>query len=298
MSDLVLADGDNIVVGTGTGTKIGTSTSQKLGFFDSTPIAQPSGDVATALSALGLVASPTFANVPLLNAANFFSTVQTITPSASGGALNIKRLGSGNGNAQLWSVTVQLADATDTLAIGVSSSAYSTGGVLAWIGNNQPFIYYPSSVGLKIGTGTGSTAAVTLDGSGNTTLGGNLTVDGSGIFDGTLTVTNTATMNGELVCNGFLLATSDVTIDGTTTFNGAVDVGGQVTFGDSINVALGSSFGTKFGTASTQKIGFLGAAPASQQSGGAKTAAATYGANEQTMLQAAYNFGRTFGFLS
>ena len=237
MSDLIMADGDNIVVGTGTGTKIGTSTSQKLGFFNSTPIAQPSGDVATALSALGLVASPTFSNVPLLNAANFFSTVQTITPSASGGALNIKRLGSGNGAAQLWSVTVQLADATDTLAIGVSSSAYATGGVLAWIGNSQPFIYYPSSIGLKIGTGTGSTATVTLDGSGNTTLGGNLTVggaltvDSSGTFDGTLTVTNTATMNGELVCNGFLLATGNVTIDGTTTFNGAVDVGGQVTFG-------------------------------------------------------------------
>ena len=30
----------------------------------------------------------------------------------------------------------------------------------------------------------------------------------------------------------------------------------------------------------------------------AKTAAATYGPNEQTMLQTAYNVARTFGFLS
>ena len=46
------------------------------------------------------------------------------------------------------------------------------------------------------------------------------------------------------------------------------------------------------------RIGFLGAAPAVRQTGGAKTATATYGANEQSMLQAAYNALRTFGFLT
>lgn len=45
-------------------------------------------------------------------------------------------------------------------------------------------------------------------------------------------------------------------------------------------------------------LGFFGVAEATQQAGGAKTAAATYGTNEQTMLQTVYNMGRTFGLLS
>jgi hypothetical protein len=45
-------------------------------------------------------------------------------------------------------------------------------------------------------------------------------------------------------------------------------------------------------------IGFLGAAAAAQQTGGAATAGSTYGTNEQTMLQTVYNAMRTFGLLS
>lgn len=45
-------------------------------------------------------------------------------------------------------------------------------------------------------------------------------------------------------------------------------------------------------------VGFFGVSPAGQQSGGAATAGGTYGATEQSMLQAAYNCLRTFGFLS
>lgn len=37
------ADGTNIPLGSTTGTKIGTATTQKLGFFNKTPIIQPSG---------------------------------------------------------------------------------------------------------------------------------------------------------------------------------------------------------------------------------------------------------------
>lgn len=51
-------------------------------------------------------------------------------------------------------------------------------------------------------------------------------------------------------------------------------------------------------TSSKPKVGFLGAASAIQQTGGAATAGAAYGATEQTMLQAAYDALRTFGFLS
>jgi hypothetical protein len=41
-SDLTLGSGDNIVLSTTNGTKIGTATNQLLGFYNQTPIAQPS----------------------------------------------------------------------------------------------------------------------------------------------------------------------------------------------------------------------------------------------------------------
>lgn len=57
-SGATFADATNIVFNTTTGTKIGTATSQKLSFYNSTPIVQPSGSVITALTNLGLVATP------------------------------------------------------------------------------------------------------------------------------------------------------------------------------------------------------------------------------------------------
>lgn len=69
---ITLADAGNIAAGTTTGTKIGTATNQKLGFFNATPVVQQTGNVLTALGALGLVASPTLtsADVGLANVDN------------------------------------------------------------------------------------------------------------------------------------------------------------------------------------------------------------------------------------
>jgi hypothetical protein len=54
---LQMADAGNIAVGTTTGTKIGTATTQKLGFYNATPVVQPTAvadatDAATAISQL------------------------------------------------------------------------------------------------------------------------------------------------------------------------------------------------------------------------------------------------------
>jgi hypothetical protein len=46
--NVTLADGGNLAVGLSTGTKIGTSTSQKIGFWNVTPIVQPTTSVAAA----------------------------------------------------------------------------------------------------------------------------------------------------------------------------------------------------------------------------------------------------------
>ena len=43
-----IADGVNWTFGTSTGTKIGTATTQKLGFFNKTPIVQPTMGSASA----------------------------------------------------------------------------------------------------------------------------------------------------------------------------------------------------------------------------------------------------------
>jgi hypothetical protein len=54
---LQIADAGNITVGTTTGTKIGTATTQKLGFYNATPVVQPTAvadatDAATAITQL------------------------------------------------------------------------------------------------------------------------------------------------------------------------------------------------------------------------------------------------------
>lgn len=56
---LSLANSVDVALGTGPGTKIGTGTTQKLAFYNSTPVVQQTGNPVTALTTLGLLASPT-----------------------------------------------------------------------------------------------------------------------------------------------------------------------------------------------------------------------------------------------
>ena len=53
----------NLEFGTTTGSIFGTATNQKLSFWNATPIAQPSGDVLTALENLGLISSPSLSGL-------------------------------------------------------------------------------------------------------------------------------------------------------------------------------------------------------------------------------------------
>lgn len=48
--DATLVDGTDLALGTSTGTKIGTAVSQKLGFWNATPVVQPSGAAQAALT--------------------------------------------------------------------------------------------------------------------------------------------------------------------------------------------------------------------------------------------------------
>lgn len=80
-----LSDAANIALGTSSGTKIGTATTQKLGFFNATPVVQPSAtvDLGTALSSMGLRAAgtayplTTSGTVTLSGALNVTGTITT-----------------------------------------------------------------------------------------------------------------------------------------------------------------------------------------------------------------------------
>jgi hypothetical protein len=54
---ITVSDGGNVVLGTTTGTKIGTATTQKIGFYNATPVVQPTAvanatDAATVITQL------------------------------------------------------------------------------------------------------------------------------------------------------------------------------------------------------------------------------------------------------
>jgi hypothetical protein len=73
---LTLGDGGNVSVGSTTGSKIGVSASQKLGFFDATPVAQPSGaSQGTVTNSTGGTANGTMAAVGATNSADQSATI-------------------------------------------------------------------------------------------------------------------------------------------------------------------------------------------------------------------------------
>lgn len=73
----------NIVTDTTTGTKFGTATNQKIGFYNSTPIVQPTGDVITGLQNLGLMASATITATTNANLTGPITSVGNATSIAS-----------------------------------------------------------------------------------------------------------------------------------------------------------------------------------------------------------------------
>jgi hypothetical protein len=86
------------------------------------------------------------------------------------------------------------------------------------------------------------------------------------------------------------------TITSITDNRQSFDVCGS--FLDGVNWTFGTTTGTQIGTSASQKIGFLGATPAIQQTGGSATASGSYTSVEQGMLNKAYDALRTFGLLS
>lgn len=133
----LLGEGSDLVVGTATGTKIGTATSQKLAFFNSTPIVQPSGATLTALSNLGLIASPTLA-----------------ASDISSGILASARGGTGISNAgTITNATDTTITGGGTLALGGFTFTVPATGTAGLLGTAQTFTGDKTFSGLTTLTG-------------------------------------------------------------------------------------------------------------------------------------------------
>lgn len=137
----------NVVLSATTGTKIGTATTQKLGFYNATPIVQPTGDVATALTNLGLVASPTISATTALDGT--FAVNNTADPT--------KQFKWSLGNQATGSI-VTLSTASTQATGTLSIPLFTTSDTLALLGTTQSF------TGAKTFTGglTVNTANMTI----------------------------------------------------------------------------------------------------------------------------------------
>lgn len=125
--DTTFADAKNLVFNTTTGSKIGTATNQKFAFYNSTPIVQPTGDILTALGALGLVASATLTaadiTLGLLAVARGGTGLGSYT---TGDILQATASGTIGGLAAVASGSLLSSNGTSTVAVWSSSPTLTT----------------------------------------------------------------------------------------------------------------------------------------------------------------------------
>lgn len=135
----LVIDARNISTDGVTGTKFGTSATQKIGFFNATPIVQPTGDVITALQNLGLGASLTVLATTITSRTLWGQTYDgsgNVTGSLSavgnitGGASSMTILaGTGASRTMIFQTTTAGSTATTALTLGADQSATFAGTV-------------------------------------------------------------------------------------------------------------------------------------------------------------------------
>ena len=154
----------NIVTDTTTGTQIGTATNQKLGFFNATPVVQQTGNMATALSTLGLVTLGKVAVGDITASGTPSATTYLrgdgtwFTPSGTGGITRtIASISTPTTAAATASIDyVYLVSGTTTLTLPTA------------VGNSNR--YTVKNVDASLMTTIATTSAQTIDGSASITL--------------------------------------------------------------------------------------------------------------------------------
>ena len=207
LSGATFADATNIALNTTTGTKIGTATTQKLGFYNATPIVQPTGDVITALQNLGLGASLTVAATTI--------TSRTLWGQTYDGSANVSgsltAVGNITGGASSMTITAGTGNSR-TLAL---QSTTSGGTATTFLTGNadQSMTFAAGFTGAgasSIGTGNAFTCGtIELGAATDTTLArvsaGVISVEGVTVAtsSNTLTLTNKSIVASQITTGTF-----------------------------------------------------------------------------------------------
>lgn len=92
-----------------------------------------------------------------------------------------------------------------------------------------------------------------------------------------------------------MIVTKDFEVTGSFKINGKLIA--DITLDEGVDIVTGTTTGTKFGTATTQKIGFFGATPVGQQSAiSAPAGGATVDAEARTAINSLRALVQTLGF--
>lgn len=321
MASITLNNGDNIIIGTGTGSMIGTASNEVLAFYGATPIAQPSSssEIRALLISLGLLAG---GGVNDLDTNEGNVAAQNFNTTGANGCYYVNRRDTGAAAFQIYSASGNLGIYNDNLtadaiSIAAADSLVTLAGNLSVL-NPASGIIGANFVEVTTAVEMGDASAITFT-TANGGMIGTATNQKLGFYGATPIVQPTSdflaglvslglissssrssavTFPGAVTVDGFLNATDGANINTDLGVTGSTNLDGAVTIQDANNISLGTTNGTQFGTSASQKLAFYGVTPVVQQTGGTKTAAATYGSNEQTMLQTVYNALRTFGLLS
>lgn len=216
-------DARNISTDTTTGTKIGTATNQKLGFFNATPIVQPSGDIATALQNLGLVASATYAVPSTITVANEATDTSCFIAffTAASGDLQPKTNVNMTFNSNTGVATFASTILTTTDINGGTIDGAVIGGASAAAGT------FTAIVGTSFSIGTGGVATVgtiELGNANDTTLArsaaGQISIEGVQV----VTISNTVTLTNKRITQRVQSVSDAATITPNADSDDAVDI--------------------------------------------------------------------------
>ena len=164
--DVTMNDTKNIILNTSTGTKIGTGTTQKLGFYNSTPVAQPSSSTElfaalnTSSGGLGLIGGTTASN-PITTTGAVTHGALTVNTSVINSGTGMKHARKGSAGC----ATSGVLDATCTDTINWAGTAFANTSYTAicsctGITSGVPIAYITTkAAGSVTVTTTGLTAA-------------------------------------------------------------------------------------------------------------------------------------------
>ena len=156
---LVITDNNSISFGTTTGTKIGTATSQKIGFFNATPVVQPSNtNIVSALVNLGLAASSVTLGIPSNVvtdwSGNISATTRTLFDSSTTASVDWQNrvLKSSSGATALNWQTQEFGTGASVITIGANNVSITSSYYIEMGSTNGAFRTLSTTASLNFGT--------------------------------------------------------------------------------------------------------------------------------------------------